>query len=193
MVDDPGVLPQAAEVELYEAPRGGTVAAVEPRPLGEAVVAMGGGRQQLGDPIDPTVGFVVSARPGAKVARGEPIASIFARDPAGIETGMAALALGDPDRRGRVEAAAPPPEDHRQRRRGRLMGALFTAVLLVAVLLWLFAPARDRAEPADTEPVDEGDLAQAEREVRDLGVNHRPEDGFAGDDWGPGAGGRKPE
>ena len=91
VVDDPGRLPQAAEVELFEAPAAGSIAAVDPRPLGEAVVAMGGGRRRLGDTVDPSVGFVVSGRPGARVAKGEPIASVFAADAAGVEIGLAAL------------------------------------------------------------------------------------------------------
>jgi pyrimidine-nucleoside phosphorylase len=91
IIDDPGRLPQAQTVELFEAPAAGTVQVVDPRPLGQAVVAMGGGRQALGDTIDPSVGFVVSARPGRKVAKGEPIASVFARDAAGAELGLAAL------------------------------------------------------------------------------------------------------
>ncbi len=92
IIDDPGRLPQAEAVELFEAPVAGIVQAVDPRPLGQAVVAMGGGRQALGDTIDPSVGFVVSARPGKKVLKGEPIASIFARDPAGIALGLESLA-----------------------------------------------------------------------------------------------------
>jgi len=91
VIDDPGRLPQAAVVELFEAPEAGTVAQVDPLPLGHAVVAMGGGRLALGDAIDHSVGFVVSARPGARVARGEPVASVFARDPSGAALGLAAL------------------------------------------------------------------------------------------------------
>ncbi len=91
IVDDPAALPQAQEVELFEAPAAGTVQSVDPRALGEAVIAMGGGRRRLGDPIDHSVGFVVSARPGAKVQKDEPIASVFAADRAGIEVGLAAL------------------------------------------------------------------------------------------------------
>ncbi len=91
IIEDPGLLPQAAEVELFEAPEAGTVASVDPRPLGLAVVEMGGGRRVLGGPIDHSVGFVVSARPGAKVARGEPVASVFARDAEGVAVGLAAL------------------------------------------------------------------------------------------------------
>ncbi len=91
IIDDPGRLPQAAEVELFEAPAAGTVQSVDPRPLGLAVIGMGGGRAALGDSIDPSVGFVVSARPGAKVAKGEPIASVFARNAAGVALGLRAL------------------------------------------------------------------------------------------------------
>ena len=91
VVDDPGSLPQATEVELFEASEDGVIGAVDPRPLGRAVVEMGGGRRQLGDAIDHSVGFVVTARPGMEVSAGEPVASVFARDPAGIEVGMQAL------------------------------------------------------------------------------------------------------
>ncbi|MDH5284593.1 MAG: thymidine phosphorylase, partial [Gemmatimonadota bacterium] len=91
IVDDPGGLPQATEVELFEAADDGTITAVDPRPLGRAVIEMGGGRRELGDSIDHSVGFVVTARPGMQVAAGQPVASVFARDPDGIEVGMQAL------------------------------------------------------------------------------------------------------
>jgi len=91
VVDDPGVLPQAEEVELFPAPIGGTIQQIEPRALGEAVVEMGGGRRALGDAVDHSVGFVVTVKRGSKVMAGEPIASVFARDKAGVEIGLAAL------------------------------------------------------------------------------------------------------
>jgi thymidine phosphorylase len=43
------------------------------------------------DAVDPTVGFVITAKPGDRVQAGEPLATIFARDAAGIELGRAAL------------------------------------------------------------------------------------------------------
>jgi thymidine phosphorylase len=92
VVDDPGVLPQADEVELFPSPIGGTVRQIEPRVLGQAVVEMGGGRRALGDVVDHSVGFVVTVKPGTAVVAGEPIASVFARDQAGIEIGLSALA-----------------------------------------------------------------------------------------------------
>jgi len=99
VLDDPSVLPQAKEVEVYNAPRGGTVLRVEPRTIGRAVVEMGGGRTKADDAVDPTVGFVITARPGQTVHASEPLASIFARDAAGIALGRraldAAIAIGE--------------------------------------------------------------------------------------------------
>jgi pyrimidine-nucleoside phosphorylase len=91
VVDDPSLLPQAEAVEVYYARGAGTVLRVEPRAIGRAVVEMGGGRRTVEDAVDPTVGFVITARPGQKVHTSEPLASIFAKDPAGIELGRKAL------------------------------------------------------------------------------------------------------
>jgi thymidine phosphorylase len=84
VVDDPGVLPTAEHVEVFAAPRAGTVLEVAPRPIGRCIVQMGGGRQRVEDAVDPTVGLVITARPGQTVAKGEPLASIYARDAAGL-------------------------------------------------------------------------------------------------------------
>jgi pyrimidine-nucleoside phosphorylase len=92
VLDDPAVLPQALVVEVYATARSGVVARVEPRTIGRAVVAMGGGRLQVDDRIDPTVGFVISVKPGDKVLAGEPIASIYAKDASGAQLGSDALA-----------------------------------------------------------------------------------------------------
>ena len=91
VVDDPGRLPQAAACEIVAATRDGVVAQVEPRTIGRAVVALGGGRARMEDPVDPSVGIVVTARPGDVVRRGEPLATVFARDAEGIRTGTEAL------------------------------------------------------------------------------------------------------
>src|SRR5437667_117443 len=66
VVEDPSVLPQAKEVEVYAAPRTGVVAKVEPKTIGRAVVAMGGGRRKVEDEVDPTVGFVAGWLPPRK-------------------------------------------------------------------------------------------------------------------------------
>jgi pyrimidine-nucleoside phosphorylase len=91
VVDDPSLLPQAAQCELFVAPHGGFVAAVDPRRVGFGVIELGGGRSRPGDPLDHSVGFVVAVRPGDLVREGEPLATIMARDDAGIEAGRRAL------------------------------------------------------------------------------------------------------
>ena len=91
VVEDPSVLPQAGACELFLAPRAGAIARVEPRTVGRGVTSLGGGRTGIDDVVDPSVGFVITARPGDWVQSGEPLATVFARDRAGIETGLAAL------------------------------------------------------------------------------------------------------
>lgn len=99
VVEDASGLPQAQAVEVFAAPETGVVTRVEPRTIGRAIVAMGGGRTKVEDTIDPSVGFVITVKPGDKVLAGEPIASVFARDAAGIQHGFEALtraiAIGD--------------------------------------------------------------------------------------------------
>jgi pyrimidine-nucleoside phosphorylase len=99
VVDDPSRLPQAALCELYFAPRAGFVATIDPRRVGFGVIELGGGRSKPGDPVDHSVGFVIAARPGDLVREGEPLATIMARDAAGIDAGRRALeeaiTLGD--------------------------------------------------------------------------------------------------
>jgi thymidine phosphorylase len=55
----------------------------------------------MADLIDPTVGFQILAKPGDRVARGQPLATILARDEASTAAGRAALdaaiVVGDGD------------------------------------------------------------------------------------------------
>jgi pyrimidine-nucleoside phosphorylase len=102
VIEDLGLLPQAQAVEVYRAEATGVVAAVEPRRIGRAIVELGGGRTAVEDAVDPTVGFVITVKPGDPVRAGEPIASIFARDETGIAIGTVALreavSIGDTGR-----------------------------------------------------------------------------------------------
>ncbi|MFL5561689.1 MAG: thymidine phosphorylase [Gemmatimonadaceae bacterium] len=91
VVDDPAVLPQASHVELFPAPRRGFVAKVEPRTIGRGIIALGGGRTRIEDRVEPSVGFVITAKPGDWVEAGEPLATVFASDRSGIESGRATL------------------------------------------------------------------------------------------------------
>ncbi len=91
VIEDPSVLPQAAEVEVFRSPSDGIIIRVEPRRIGQAIVELGGGRRTIEDEIDASVGFVIPAKPGQRVRGGEPLASVFAADQRGIEIGLAAL------------------------------------------------------------------------------------------------------
>jgi len=93
VVDDPGLLPQAGAVEIYTASRRGFIGRVEPRAIGRAIIEMGGGRAQMEDVIDASVGLVITTKPGDWVEQGEPLGTIFARDRAGVETARAALGV----------------------------------------------------------------------------------------------------
>ncbi len=100
--DDPAALVPAAKVrEDYLASRDGIVQRVEPRAVGKGITAMGGGRTKMADAVDPSVGFQILAKPGDRVTRGQPLATILARDPECAAIGRAALdaafVIGDAD------------------------------------------------------------------------------------------------
>jgi hypothetical protein len=69
---------------------------------------------------------------------------------------------------------------------------IVASAAVVALIIWL---RRDRSYPGPRlhdDEIDREELERAEREVRDLSAQQRPEDGFLGDDWGPGAGRPRP-
>ena len=94
---DPGLitryplLPRAPVVREYPAPRDGVIAEILPRRIGHAIIALGGGRSKTDDVIDPAVGFVIPAKPGDRVRRGEVLALIHAKSSADAERGSQAL------------------------------------------------------------------------------------------------------
>ncbi|PRY94507.1 thymidine phosphorylase [Hasllibacter halocynthiae] len=71
-------LPGPKFVVEVGAPRAGVLASVDGRALGEAVAALGGGRQRPGDRVDPSVGLTGIARIGDRVEAGQPLAAIHA-------------------------------------------------------------------------------------------------------------------
>ena len=83
----------------YVAPRHGIVQRVNARLIGEGITALGGGRRTMEDAIDPAVGFELAAAPGDTVRGGDLLATILARDDAGVAAGRAtldaAIAIGD--------------------------------------------------------------------------------------------------
>lgn len=91
VADDPEKLPQAPVREAIAAPQAGYVAAINARVVGEAVVAMGGGRARKEDTIDPSVGAVIAAPVGKRVASGDTLVYLYARTAADAETARASI------------------------------------------------------------------------------------------------------
>jgi pyrimidine-nucleoside phosphorylase len=78
VVDDPSRLPTAALIKTIPAPRSGNLSRVDARRVGEAVVALGGGRAKKGDPIDYAVGVIVHHKVGDQVKMGQPLFTVHA-------------------------------------------------------------------------------------------------------------------
>jgi len=75
--DDPGFhKPGAAQV--VAAWESGYVAEMDTTALGWAVQRTGAGRESAGEPVDPHAGIVFHARRGARVNKGQPLATVYA-------------------------------------------------------------------------------------------------------------------
>ncbi|MBI4409270.1 MAG: thymidine phosphorylase [Gemmatimonadetes bacterium] len=91
VLDDPAILPQAPVRRVFEAAAAGTVVEVNARAIGHAAVALGAGRSRLGEPVDPAVGFHITARIGSFAREGQALATVHARTPAHADAALAAL------------------------------------------------------------------------------------------------------
>jgi thymidine phosphorylase len=81
VVDNPvAILPRAPIRARVDAARSGVVQRIEPRLIGRAITALGGGRTRVDEGIDAAVGIVVKVRPGEAVERGQIVATVHARD-----------------------------------------------------------------------------------------------------------------
>ena len=99
VVENPSLLPRASVQGVFEALEDGVVRRIEPRPIGRGIAALGGGRLAMDDAVDPGVGFVITVKPGDRVARGQPIATVHAKNHEDREVGMnvlrSAITFGD--------------------------------------------------------------------------------------------------
>lgn len=99
VLDDPAILPQAPVRRVLAAVRDGWVSRIDTRAIGAAAVGLGAGRLSLDARIDPAVGMHVTAKPGARVTKGTPLATIMAADEQSAATAAAivqrAIEIGD--------------------------------------------------------------------------------------------------
>jgi pyrimidine-nucleoside phosphorylase len=79
VVADPNRLEVAPSVAVL-AEEEGYVAGVDALEIGLAAVAMGAGRTRADQRIDPAVGLSIEAKPGTRVARGQPLAQLHVRN-----------------------------------------------------------------------------------------------------------------
>jgi len=99
VVDDPELLPRAPVRRVLEAGADGYVRRMDARAIGRAAVELGAGRRRVEDDVDPSVGFVLHAKPGDEVPAGAPLVTIHAssgdRAQAAEERLRAAIGVGE--------------------------------------------------------------------------------------------------
>lgn len=91
VVERTELLLTAAEKREVRSTQAGIVTEVEPKALGQGVVALGGGRVLMHQPIDPGVGFEVHVVPGETVEAGTVLGVVHARNPEGGDLGAEVL------------------------------------------------------------------------------------------------------
>jgi pyrimidine-nucleoside phosphorylase len=82
VTEDVGRLPQARAIEVLAASQVGYLGSMDAEGVGEAAMLLGAGRAYKTEQIDPAVGIVLRARPGTRLAKGEPIAEFHYNDDA---------------------------------------------------------------------------------------------------------------
>ncbi len=81
-IEDPERLPESRLIEPIPAPRSGYLAGVNAAEIGTAVVELGGGREEVGDLIDHSVGIIVHYKVGDLVQKNTPLFTVHANDEA---------------------------------------------------------------------------------------------------------------
>ena len=78
VLHDPQLLPTAATIETLTSAHSGYVQQVDAPTLGMIVNELGGGRQRKEDTIDPSVGIILHAKVGDRIAAGDPLLDVHA-------------------------------------------------------------------------------------------------------------------
>ncbi len=85
-IDHPERLDVAPDRAELQAQQTGYLAGLDALAVGQAVLALGGGRERKGEAIDHGVGVEVLKKPGERVATGEVVARLYHRSGRGLET-----------------------------------------------------------------------------------------------------------
>jgi len=99
VVDDTSRLPSAAHTRMIPAPRAGFVTSLDALLVGRAAVALGAGRDQKGDAVDPAAGILLHKKPGDAVQAGDAVLELRYNDAARLDAAVAlatqATVVGD--------------------------------------------------------------------------------------------------
>jgi thymidine phosphorylase len=101
--DPDAPLPVAAERETYTVPTSGYLRRLDARAVGNAAWRLGAGRARKEDPVSPSAGVLLHAKPGGRVEAGAPLLELLTDDPARIADAIAALD-------GAIEIGDAPPD-----------------------------------------------------------------------------------
>jgi pyrimidine-nucleoside phosphorylase len=91
VVEDLSLLPVAPFSAEVTAPVGGWLAAVDAEAVGQVAATLGAGRQRIQDQVDPAVAVELPVKIGDRVAAGEVIGRVAARDEAAAAVAVARL------------------------------------------------------------------------------------------------------
>jgi pyrimidine-nucleoside phosphorylase/thymidine phosphorylase len=85
VVDDPCLLPKARRTVELASDRGGRVARLRSRPIGEATMLLGAGRARVDSVIDPAVGVILHKKLGDLVEPGDSLCTLLVNDETELE------------------------------------------------------------------------------------------------------------
>ncbi len=91
-IEDPGLLPQARQVEEIPAPQAGYVQRLAARKVGLVAGLLGAGREVKGQAVDPAAGVELLAKIGDRVEEGQPLARLHVGRPEGLPEAKRLLA-----------------------------------------------------------------------------------------------------
>jgi len=75
---DPAAFHNPGATQVLNAWKAGYISSMDTTKIGWAVQRTGAGREKAGEPVDPHAGILFHARRGARVEKGQPIATLFA-------------------------------------------------------------------------------------------------------------------
>lgn len=101
--DDPKTTHKPGATQMLAAWESGFVEQMDTTAIGWAVQRLGAGREKAGEPVDPHAGILFHARRGARIERGQPLATLYATGPELLAEPVAILKQA-------VRIAATPPE-----------------------------------------------------------------------------------